>query len=57
MLVHQPHDAMQSDVETLGQNVVPDSTCAIGAIADGKARPDPREKNFIPPECVCWASD
>jgi hypothetical protein len=46
MLAHQPLDAMQSGIQTFGQNVVPDPTCTIGAVAAGKARTDPREENL-----------
>jgi hypothetical protein len=49
MLAHQPFDAMQSGIQTFGQNVVPHTTCAIGPIAAGEAGPDPSQQNVILP--------
>lgn len=46
-LAHQPLDAMQTGVEPFGQHVVPDPTGAIGAIASGKAGPDPSDEHLV----------
>ena len=46
-LAHQPLDAMQTGVEPFGQYVVPDPPGAIGAIASGKAGPDPGDEHLV----------